>query len=298
MELDLDKIEESQRIFNQKYGVDYNLSEFDGQMRALSENFVGNRIPQNDWNTHYRSDFMKLMRRAFEIFVDFKINDFDPRRMINDFEEMIIQPYREECRSKGAVAPSKDAGWSNKDFYRRVQREFQNVPERKADYSKERYMDGTLRVRDVRAFRNRINNEADFFSKNTLSTLISYKEALDHAVSKRSIWFYIRHPFKSRAEINELAEVKSCIAEKIGVDVELIEGAQDYIDARAVLEDNTISGLKENISEVLSKDAQSPEKTRVFIHNLESDTSRNLGNSTQAPIKETELNKGINDFLV
>ena len=62
MELNLEKIEATQQIFNQKYGVNFNIVKYDRQMRALADNFVISQNPQDDWNTQYRSDFVKLMK--------------------------------------------------------------------------------------------------------------------------------------------------------------------------------------------------------------------------------------------
>ena len=104
MELDLDKIEQTQQTFNEKYGVNFRIFEFNGQMRALDDNFVGR---QEDYDIHYKMNFMKLLRRAFDNFVDNRLNidEFDPKEMLNDFEEMVMKPYREECKSKNAISP-------------------------------------------------------------------------------------------------------------------------------------------------------------------------------------------------
>ena len=251
MALDLEKIEATQKIFNEKYGVNFKLSEFDGQMRALAENFVISKTPENDWDTQYRANFVKIMHQAFANYVDFKIEEFDPKQMLNDFEDMVMKPYREECKSKNTHGPRKNANWSDKAFYERVQKEFKSLPNSKKEFAKQRYLAGTLRVRDIREHRNKINNQPGFLNSENLSTLMCYKQALEHAVENRSIWFIIRHPFKSNAEKKELKEVTKCISQSTD-HAQPAEGERNiFIEANHISNDNTINNLKDSVDKEL-----------------------------------------------
>lgn len=298
MELDLEKIEATQRTFNQKYGVDFDIGKYDRQLRGLAENSVVSENSQNDWNTEYRSEFVKLMKRAFTNFVDFKISKFDPKEMLNDFETFIMEPYRAECTSKKASCPSKNAGWSDKNFYERVQHEFKDIPNHKWDFARERYLNEELRVRDIRAYRGRINNEPGFLNKNTLSTLMCYKRALEHAVNKRSRWFRIRHPFKSSAEKRELKEVIDCIGLKTGgtFDPLVDDETRDYIEADQVSEDKTIENLKAEVSNKLENiQVVNNEKTSVIVDSLNVENQMARGNNVSEPIINRSNDKTVNN---
>ena len=298
MELDLDKIKESQRNFNKKYGVKFKISEFDGQMRVLTEHFTSN--PQNDWNTHYKSDFMKLLKEAFTNFVDFKISEFDPKKMLRDFEEMIMEPYRAECNEKRVFGPTKNADWSNTDFYKSVQHQLRDIPNDKISYATDRYLKWDLRVRHIRAFRERINNEAGFYSKETLSTLMCYKQALEHAVKNRTILFYIRHPFKSVAERTELNEVINCINQKTNrtTDSATQNEASEYNDAERVLNDTTISDIKQSVTnEIERSETVNNEKARVHIDSLINDDQNVRDMGVSQPVIAHNKDKVLNDHV-
>ena len=296
MELDLEKIEVTQQNFNKKYGVNFRISEFDGQLRALEDNFVSGGTPKEDWNALYKSDFIKLMKRAFVKFVDNKIEEFDPKKMLDDFEEMIMGPYREECGRKNATGPEKNANWSDKAFYERVKREFEDIPNSKRTYAENRYMKGTLRVRDIRAFRRQFEAETARPSAKELSTLITYKCALENAVNSRTRGFYFRHPFKSWAEYSELKVIKGFIAQKItGSDTsENVEQTEAYIEAESIMNDKTIENLKDNVTKEIEKsDTLSSEKTKVFSDSLNVDDQHTLSKGFSEPIHQTVNDKTI-----
>ena len=295
MELNLDKIEETQQSFNEKYGVNFNIIEFNRQMRAMEDNFVGS---QEDYDIHYKMNFTKLMRRAFDNFVDnrLKIDEFDPKKMLSDFEEMVMKPYRAECSAKSAISPSEEQ-WSDEKFYNRVNREFQDVPNEKWTYAVNRYMKGNLRVRDIRAYREQIDAEPGFPSEKVLSTLITYKCALEHGVNSRSRWFYIRHPFKSRAEIKELKEMKTLINRKIpGIFTpEEVEETRPYIEAEKIMNDKTIVKIKSSISNEVEKFKKANnERAKVAIENTDEVDQLNKGGRLSKPVRQQNKNKTIN----
>ena len=247
MAINFDSFSAKAEAFNKKYGVKFDIVEFDGQTRALTENFAVTKSAENNLNTYYRMAFTRLFKEAFANFIDHKIASFMPDEMLSDFEESVMGPYRAACKKENMAAPGVNAGWTKKEFMERAKAELQNIPDDKREYARTRYMNGELRVRDVRAFREELQNKGGY-NHEKLSTLICYSYALGNAVISRSFWWKVMHPFKNSAEKKELATLRNYIGITTGsFDITGEDETIEYVRGDEIASDKAIEKYKQAI---------------------------------------------------
>ena len=112
--MDYEKILEAQRSFNEKYGVNFDIYEFEGAINGFTA--FGDTVPADEI---YKTKFIIQAKKAFANLVDNKLeNGLDLGEMINDFEKMIMDPYREGCDPAYATEPF--GGWDAVGYLRSV----------------------------------------------------------------------------------------------------------------------------------------------------------------------------------
>ena len=287
MAINFDSFSAKAEAFSKKYGVKFDIVEFDGQTRALTENFAVTKSAENNMNTYYRMAFTRLFKEAFANFIDHKISSFKPDEMLRDFEDSVMGPYRAECKKENMSAPGVNAGWTQKEFMERAKAELQNIPDDKREYARTRYMDGNLRVRDIRAFREELQNKGGY-NHEKLSTLICYSYALGNAVSGRSFWWKVMHPFKNSAEKKELATLRNYIGVTTGsFDITGEDETIEYVRGDEIASDNAIEKFKQAMEK--APEAVQQEKVEVVLD----EPVANKSEKVEAPVKSAvEKNLG------
>ena len=287
MAINFNSFSDKAKEFNERYGVNFNIVEFDGQTRTLTENFAVRKSTAETLNTFYRTALLRLFREAFANAIDHKIAAFEPEQLLKDFEDFVMSPYRAECKKENMAAPGVNAGWTKKEFLERAKAELQSIPDDKREYARTRYMNGDLRVRDVRAFREELQNKGGY-NHEKLSTLICYSYALGNAVNSRSFWWKVMHPFKNSAEKKELATLRNYIGVTTGsFDITGEDETIEYVRGDEIASDNAIENFKQALEK--APEAVQQEKLEVVLY----EPVTNKSEKVEAPVKSAvEKNLG------
>ena len=180
--------------FNSKYSLNFNLGEFDVKARGLSE-FGSDKV----LDPLYKNTFVSLYKKVFNNCVDTLINSSkaDPTQFLEDFEK-VMQCYREVCVKEGRAAPSPNGGWKNpSEPVNIIKKELETVSDNKIKYAEQRYLNGELRIRDMRNYVHVLSENYQYIPKEErikhLSTIHCYTEALKNANAQRSFLWKVFH---------------------------------------------------------------------------------------------------------
>ncbi len=241
--VDYDKIEEQQRRFNEKYGVNFDIYDFEGAINGFTA--FGDTVNPNDI---YKTKFIIQAKKAFANLVDNKLeNGLDLGEMINDFEKMIMDPYREGCDPAYATEPF--GGWDEVGYLRSVNNFIQDVPGNKSVYAAERYLAGKLPIREMRAYAEELKGSNETPTVDQLSTLYCYAKGLEIANQGRPGWWAVIHPFRFFAERREAKNfLKYVGAQKNDRGEFLLDMVRSHAG------DETITVTKEKIQDALSEE--------------------------------------------
>lgn len=235
------ELEAAQAKFNKKYGVNFDIDEFDASISGLSE--IGG-IDNAD--QMYKMKFTELYKKAFENFVDRKIDGtFDFMEMINEFEKNIMEPYREE---KGKGAPKPYGGWKVSDYLTNVDAYLNDMPLFKPQYAEQRYRDGKLGMGDMRAYVNELKKK-DNVTPGELSTVDCYISALSQANENRSLISKILNPIGLLIEKIHLWILRSYLEKQTGGPLSALDqgGNEKYKEICEISNDGLIAKARETV---------------------------------------------------
>ena len=239
--MDYEKILEAQRSFNEKYGVNFDIYEFEGAINGFTA--FGDTINPNDI---YKTKFIIQAKKAFENFVDNKLeNGLDLGEMIKDFEKMIMDPYREACDPEYLTEPF--GGWDTAEYIRSLKNFVDGVPDSKSVYAANRYKAGKLPIREMRAYANELK-ELDMPPVDKLSTLYCYAKGLEIVNQSRSVWWAMLHPIRFFAERREAKNFMEYVEEQKN-----IENMSILDKVRECAQDKTIENTKKLMKEAVEQ---------------------------------------------
>ena len=206
------KLQEGISKFNEIYKVDFDIASFDN-IRTIGDNFLGSLISQESWDEMYANEFIRLFKKGLGNYVDYKINYFEPLKMFNDYESMVMSPYREQCEKLRIKSPAYGGKNSGVDILEKINKSLKDIPDNKRDWNTEKYTRGELRIRDIKKF---IEEAGPNPSPEALGTLISYHDAMERAIENRTFAWRLRHPIKAIAEQFYVDTLEDYIFEKTG----------------------------------------------------------------------------------
>ena len=204
------KIIKAENAFNKQYGVSFSIEAFDEKV-SVFDNFTGGI----NIDEMYRTSFSELHQKAFANFIDGKIEKtFDFVKMLKDFEETIMNPYREERKSEKKSVPTPFGGWMGSKYLESVYKSLTDIPDKKIDFVVKRYNERTLRIRDMRSFANDVA-KLENPPLDKLATLYCYSEALSKVNKDRSYPWIFTHLSRFFAEKREAKNFKNLIIKAI-----------------------------------------------------------------------------------
>ena len=202
----------AQSEFNRRYGVKFDIEEFDGSVSSLDD-YAGGKSGVDDM---YRVTFSLLYKKAFANFIDHRMEgEMDFGRMISEFDATIMEPYRQFCREQGRTPPTVYGGWTVNTYLKSVENHMKDLPEDKLAYAATRYSKGQLPMRDMRVYVEQLKNTPDPSSQQ-LATLLCYTQALKTANEQRTTGEAWRHPFRHWAEKRHVKAFETLLREKLG----------------------------------------------------------------------------------
>jgi hypothetical protein len=249
------ELEVAQAKFNKKYGVDFDIDEFDASISGLAE--IGG-IDNAD--QMYKMKFTELYKKAFENFVDRKIDGtFDFMEMINDFDKNIMEPYR---NGEGKKAPKPYGGWKVSGYLASVDTYLNDMPLLKPLYAGQRYREGKLGTSDMRAYVNGLKKK-DNVTPGELSTVDCYISALSEANENRSLIAKILNPIGLIIEKIHLWLFKSYLEKQTGGPLPALgqDGNEKYKEIYEISNDTLIAKARATVGNAKEL-ALSNEQTR------------------------------------
>ena len=199
--------------FNKKYTCTIDLADY--EKIAQIENPT-----EETWNMAYKETFHKAWDTAVANMyegkskLDFKITD-----MFNDFESMVMDPYRKECeKAKAPVVPKAYGGMEKKlDVTCFLIDEYQgsNISLNRATNTRKRYETGKLRIRDMREYTlTAMQKDAQNITEAEKQNIAGYIVALKAANGNRSLGWRILHPIRNNAEKKYSEMMESLLIQK------------------------------------------------------------------------------------
>lgn len=252
-----DSIKTAQRNFNQRYGVKFDIDEFDGSVNALSDLGSGN-VNGTVVDDLYRATFTEMYKKAYDNFVDRKIGDnFDFVAMLDDFDKTVMAPYR-AALGQGGTKPRAYGGWTVSRYLNAVNASVGSVADSKIQYALDRYSQRKLPIRSMRAYARQLKNNPNPSTKE-LSTLYCYAESLLQANKERKGIWKLLNLSRHLAEQREAKEFKKYISQVIGEPLEQNSQNKKFGEILAYVNDDLIARSKTTASEA-AVEAENKEK--------------------------------------
>ena len=247
-------IEAEQKKFNQKYGVNFDIYEFDGILDALNEDddVVAGDALSNDADPIYRTTFIDLYKKAYGKFVDRRIGDtFDFVEMLDDFESNIMSTYRTIATSNKVT--SDYGGWTPVTYMKSVKKYLDSIPDNNVEFAEERYKAGKLPIREMRAYANSLKKSETSPSAGQLATLKCYAEALTNVNNGRKLRWIIFNLPRYLSEIIEAKNFNKAIDKLIPPTSNGEENYDMYEQVNTLLNDRSIETSRAIINDKLNE---------------------------------------------
>ena len=190
--------------FNNKYKVNFSFEKYDSQRlnkKNTAPALSGNKDAGKE-NLKYRNALLNIYKECVENMMKKEYNTFNPYELSKDFEKL-MNNYRSYCTENGKQAPDVNGGWKDREIMDGMRTTLNSMNPNKVEYTKEKYLSGQLRLRDIKKdVRDIMKNGVSDVSAEALSNIIVYRDAIRNVVESRSILWKL-NPFnwsKSSAE--------------------------------------------------------------------------------------------------
>lgn len=237
-----DKYQEVLNRFNTKYGVNFSFEIYETQVlkyKNLQSAFV-TRSKTKIENVVYRGMFTSLYRECVENAIIRNTQAANHKDFFNDFEKL-MDNYREYGKKNGKEVPAAKGGWKNEaEAARAAEQKISDIKSDKIEYTKDKYLSGTLRLRDMRATVEEMKNSKNV-SIEKLATVILYQKALKSAIEERSFLWKVFHPIRNNAEQRELNAVNAYL------DIRCKASGIEYTKATLLTMEKPIDQIKRDI---------------------------------------------------
>jgi len=198
--IDVRELQEQVDKFNDKYQVNFEYEQFDFQYRKY--NNMGMDKPAD---IAYALVFAQYYKYALRNAVLGNIKDIDSDQMRNDFEKMLMAPYREKCKAAGETDVSSPYGGKTRQKALESMKIYANeAPKNKAEFYGEQYASGKVRLHDLRLLAERYDKN-DFSQCSVVANSII---GLEKVHASRSIFWRIMHPIQNYCEARDIKYMK------------------------------------------------------------------------------------------
>lgn len=212
--------------FNRSYGVQFSFEKYERQLKKINNasSLFSLSLGVHAEDIAYRLALLNLYRECVDQVIDKKSKGINQANLFNDFEKL-MDSYREYCKQNQKKAPSKNGGWeSGVDVVDSMLEKISDIQPNKAEYVKNSYFAGRLRLRDMRANLAKIE-EAENLTPELLSQAFVYTGALSNVVENRSFWWKATHWIQNNAEQRDLKSFNHFLSKHVS-NTELFETAK------------------------------------------------------------------------
>ena len=235
-----EKYDSAVKQFNQNHGVNFSFERYEtkrGQTGHMRSFFLSGKQKISVEDFAYRAVMTELFKESVESMMVNKVKSVDHSALVKDFDKL-MDNYREYCKETGENKPSKNGGWtSGVKVVEELQEKIKNIPDDKSDFMKDKYVNRSIRLRDMRADLASMEEGGRDATLEELSRAIVYQKALEKAISGRSILWKATHWFQGPAEKRDLETIKAFIGKY--EHSSMYSKAQELADAKAVGEVRT-----------------------------------------------------------
>ena len=286
--IDTREFEEALGSFTDKYYVVFEYQQFETQRRKFE--LMGFDKPGD---MAYAIVFSDLYKKAVRGLASGELKDLNSDRMLEDFEKMLMAPYRKSCNAQNERHDSTPyAGKTRLEWLNSMQAYAAEAPKSCVDFFAEKYLSRNVRLRDIRAFAHSSQYEGTIEQKRVGMTYIA---ALEKVHSGRSALWKVFHPIQNYCEKRDIKDLKETLdydSNKNCVDGENRVVLEDEISHLNKLIRSERSGYSDPVERIISDpDRDQVEFDEDDLDDLDSSRSFSTDNII-ADDKHVALDKG------
>ncbi len=217
--IDTAEFQHTLNAFNKKYGTAFNYERYEGRKIGFDVLNIS-----NSGDASYNVAIAEVYEQALTAAVGGKVQRFDSRDLIRDFEKMVMTPYREKCERVGEPRNSTYMGGrSETEMLEAIQGYLQNAPKSKVDVYSNMIKNRELQLRNIRNYANQAENSAALAPQ-----ALTYVAALDKVVQERTFAWKLRHPIQAYCERRDLKNLKEQL--RYDENKERVDRSEEYIN--------------------------------------------------------------------
>jgi hypothetical protein len=211
--------------------------------------------------------------------------DVDLMDVVKNFEEYLMQPFVNECKSAGEKPyPKPYGGMTRMQRIELVEHMLNTTPKNDVELTERAYLKGQIRLRDIR---ENVNDMPFAGGKGVdthqLQRIGAFMLAIENVNKSRPVWWRIIHPFRNNAEKRDAKELRTVLNSFGG-------NALEVATSLAMKEYKTLEVTKESVRN--AKLELETEKREKLIKNSEEKDSVEV--KLDSEIK-TDLSKKVDE---
>ena len=139
--------------------------------------------------------------------------DVDLMDVVKNFEEYLMQPFVNECKTAGEKPyPKPYGGMSRMQRIELVEYILNASPKNDVELTEQAYLKGQIRLRDIR---ENVNDMPFAVGKGVdthqLKRIGAFMLAIENVNKERPLWWRIIHPFRNNAEKRDARELRTVL---------------------------------------------------------------------------------------
>ena len=273
--------------FNSIYRTSFNYSDFYSKLKTLNRLTTDNAadiVYKGTLGTVLK-DAMVAACHSRESAKRGERGPVDLMDVVKNFEEYLMQPFVNECKTAGEKPyPKPYGGMTRMQRIELVEHMLNTTPKNDVELTERAYLKGQIRLRDIRENVNdmpfAVGKEID---THQLKRIGAFMLAIENVNKSRPLWWRIIHPFRNNAEQRDAKELRTVLNSFGG-------NALEVAKSLAVKEYETLKVTKESVQN--AKLELEAEKREKLIKNAEEKDSVEV--KLDSEIK-TDLSKKVDE---
>ena len=294
MSINWTALEARAKEFNEQYRTSFNYSGFYSRLKTI------NRLTtDNAADIVYKGTLGTVLKDAMVAACHSRGSAkrgergaVDLMDVVKNFEEYLMQPFVNECKTAGEEPyPKPYGGMTRMQRIELVERMLNTTPKNDVELTERAYLKGQIRLRDIR------ENVGDMpfavgrgVDTHQLQRIGAFMLAIENVNKSRPLWWRIIHPFRNNAEQRDAKELRTVLNSFGG-------NAFNIATSLAMKEYKTLEVTKESVNnakleleaekrEKLIKNAEEKDSIEV---NLDSEIKIDLSKKVDQEVKESPV---------
>ena len=209
--------------------------------------------------------------------------------VVKNFEEYLMQPFVNECKTAGEKPyPKPYGGMTRMQRIELVERMLNTTPKNDVELTERAYLKGQIRLRDIR---ENVNDMPFAVGKGVdthqLQRIGAFMLAIENVNKSRPLWWRIIHPFRNNAEKRDAKELRTVLnsfgGNALSVATSLAKKEYKTLEVTKESVRNAKLELEKEKSEKLNKNAGEKDSVKV---NLDNEIKTDLSKKVDQEVKE------------